>query len=75
MMIIDFPLTITAGLGTIPPRRWLVYQTQGDGAVVYAQAFARRSSAERAREAANARRRFFSTRNLARVICLPYDHR
>ena len=76
MMNIDLPLTITATAGAgLVPRRWLVLQTKNDGTVLYAQTFIRRSSAERAKEAADARRGFLSTRTPAHVIRLPYDRR
>jgi hypothetical protein len=74
MMTIEIPLTIAAGSGIIP-RRWLVYQTRTDGTLVYAQSFVRRSSADRASQAANARRRLLTTRNQARVVRIPHDRR
>jgi hypothetical protein len=73
---IEIPLTLVMRASVLLPRRWLVCQTKTDGTLVYAQAFARRASAEKARQAADDRRTaFLSTRNRAYVARLPFDRR
>ena len=74
-MTIDIlPVTLAARLAPWP-RRWLVYQTDARGKLVYGQAFTRRTAAEKAAKAANERVRLLGSRMPAGVTRLPHDRR
>ena len=79
-MNIEIPLAMAFKLNPVK-KRWLAYQTDGYGHLVYAEAFVLRSSAEKAAKAANDRKRpllnggLFDARLPAQVGRLPIDHR
>ena len=81
-MNIEIPLTMTMVFKLNPMRkRWLAYQTDGYGHLVYAEAFIRHSNAVKAAKAANGRKRklldggLFDPRLPAQVDRLPVDLR
>lgn len=73
-MSVELPVTLIMRANMLP-KRWLVYQANGDGKLVYAQTFVLRSNAEKAEKAADERTKFWSPRLPSHLVRLPFDRR